>query len=266
VPVSGLPGRVPSEVIPDLAGWWPGWGIAFWIDDFGGVRNPDSTPLVAIARPRAQPRRVADTLSTGITDAVAPGAGDQLALVASSRTAGREFGDGKLVQSCRPRTGCRAIPAATVWSGPNGESCDLCFPLPPRSGEPGSGVSEDPAWSPQGSTLAYVKAPVVGTGADPSDAWFADHAIYIWNPTTGTTKRVGTVNGAAVPTWSGDGRDLLYESDNGLWLMPVAIGRPVEIAHPLYSPAEWNARTGHLASVSFYGQIPWDRQFSWSSR
>jgi hypothetical protein len=113
--------------------------------------------------------------------------------------------------------------------------------------------------------LAYVKAPVSDTAGWPSDAWFADHALYVWNAHTRATKRVGTVDGAALPTWSGDNRYLLYESDDGLWVMPVASGKPIEIEHPLYSQAEWNTRTSHLANISFYGQIPWNQQLSWSS-
>jgi hypothetical protein len=49
------------------------------------------------------------------------------------------------------------------------------------------------------------------------------------------------------------------------WLMPISTGKPVEIVHPLYSEADWNAKTGHLSSISFYGQIPWQDQFSWWS-
>lgn len=266
VKVTGMSGAGPTQVIPDLAGWWPGWGIAFWIFDGGGIRDPDNTPLAVVATPGARPRLVAQTLSSGITDAVSPGANDKLALVATSTPGvGRTFGIDKTVETCKPARGCGAVPRATVWSGPNTQTCNPCIqPGTPR-GEPGSGVSQDPSWSPTGGLLAYVKAPVADTGAWPSDAWFADHAVYVLNTRTGATKRIGTVDGAALPIWSGDGRDLLYESSDGLWLMPIASGRPVEIEHPLYSEAEWNTRTSHAANISYYGQIPWNRQFSWSS-
>jgi hypothetical protein len=113
--------------------------------------------------------------------------------------------------------------------------------------------------------LAYVKAPALDTSAWPTDAWFADHSVYVWNSQTGTTSRVGAIDGAALPTWSRDGHYLLYESDDGLWLMPIKSGRPTEIEHPLYPEAEWSTRFSHDANVSFYGQIPWNQQFSWSS-
>jgi hypothetical protein len=87
----------------------------------------------------------------------------------------------------------------------------------------------------------------------------------VLNTTAGTTNRIGTVDGSALPTWSGNGKDLLYESNDGLWLMPISTGKPVEIVHPLYSEADWNSKGSHLASVSFYGQIPWQYQFSWWS-
>jgi WD40-like Beta Propeller Repeat len=265
VQVTGMRGRVPTEVIPDLAGWWSGWGIAFWIFDFGGVRNPDNTPLVVVARPGAQPRLVAQTLSTGITDAVSAGARDSLALV-SSGSFGREYAAGKTVETCPANGGCTAVPGASIWSGPDTQRCETrCAPPAGSRGKPGSGVSEDPSWSPNGLLLAYVKAPAANTGAWPSDAWFADHAVYVWNSQTNATRRVGAVNGAALPTWSRNERDLLYESDDGLWLMPVTSGKPTEIERPLYSESEWNAKVSHVASISFYGQIPWDQQFSWSS-
>jgi hypothetical protein len=267
VPVVGMRGRVPDEVIPDLAGWWKGWGVAFWIYDFGGVRNLDSTPLLVIRRAGEQPRLLAQTLSVGLSDEVAAGPYGKLALVASS-SAGREYAAGKAVHVCNPTGGgCAPVPEATGWSGPRIGRCRPCTGLPvvPAAGLPGSGVSEDPAWSQNGRLLAYEKAPTDDNGAWPSDGWFADHAIYVWNSVTHATRRVGTIDGSALPTWSGDGEDLMYESSDGLWLMPIATGKPVEIAHPLYSEADWNSKVSHLASISFYGQIPWRDQFSWWS-
>jgi hypothetical protein len=269
VHISGMRGRVPAEVIPQLAGWWSRWGIAFWVIDFGGVDNRDNTALAVIRSPGAQPRYVAQTLSLGITDAIAPTRNGMLALVASS-TLGREFAAGKTVETCSPTTGrCRPVPAATSWSGPQDQSgyetCRNCQPARPKKGEPGSGVSQDPAWSPNGSLLVYEKAPVLESSAWPNNAWFADHAVYVWNSRAGTTTRVGSLTGSALPTWSGNGQDLLYESGDGLWLMPVATGRPIEVVHPLYSLSAWNNKVSHLGWISYYGQIPWHDQFSWWS-
>jgi dipeptidyl aminopeptidase/acylaminoacyl peptidase len=271
VPITGLPGRVPNEVRPDLAGWWPGRGIAFWVIDFGMSRNLDSTPLAAIRSPGARPRVLAQTLSTGVTDAVSSESDGKLALVASTSSSGRAIGSGKAVETCGAAA-CSQVPGASRWfgtrlAGPRLPDCNNCGRLPAAtaSGAPGSGVSEDPSWSPNGRLLAYVKAPSYPLDAWPDDPWFADHAVYVLNTTAGTTNRIGTVDGSALPTWSGNGKDLLYESNDGLWLMPISTGKPVEIVHPLYSEADWNSKGSHLASVSFYGQIPWQYQFSWWS-
>jgi WD40-like Beta Propeller Repeat len=276
VRVAGMHGRIPTEVIPDLADWWNGSGIALWIYDFGGVHNLDNTPLVVIRRPGARPRLVAQTLSTGLTDELSNGPNGKLALVAtgaSKTSAGREVGAGKTVETCNGQSGtCRAVGAASVWRGPRLPTprlpdCGDCARLSqaPADGKPGSGVSEDPSWSPNGRLLAYVKAPTFELPAWPTNAWFADHAVYVLNTSTGTTRRIGKINGSALPTWSGNGKDLLYESNDGLWLMPLSTGKPIEIVHPLYSEADWNSKGSHLASISYYGQIPWQQQFSWWS-
>jgi hypothetical protein len=57
---------------------------------------------------------------------------------------------------------------------------------------------------------------------------------------------------------------LLYVSNDGLWLAPVGSGKPVEIEHPLFPEQQWNT-IGTTAAISYYGQIPWTGQFSWSS-
>jgi Tol biopolymer transport system component len=264
VRILGARGRRLRSVITDLAGWWSGRGIGFWVIDFGGVRNLDDTPLAVISRPGAEPYLLAQTLSTGITDAIAVGGHGKVAVV-SSTSAGREFAAGKAIRICGSGIlRCTQIPGATVWAGKTTPPCPGCRPVP-RSGAPGSGVSEDPSWSPSGVLLAYTKAPSFNTAAWPDDAWFEDHAIYTWNSQTGITTRVGTVDGSAVPTWSANGRDLLFERNDGLWLMPLNSGRAVRIEYPLYSQREWNTRTSHLANISFYGQIPWTEQFSWNT-
>jgi hypothetical protein len=123
-------------------------------------------------------------------------------------------------------------------------------------------VSLDPAWSPGGNLLAYVKAP----NAFPiivARRWYDAHELFVWNPTTRTTREIAAVDGASLPTWSTDGQQLLYVSSDGLWLLPLS-GKPSEIEYPLFTPREWQ-RVGN-DDLSYYGQINWTGQFSWSSR
>jgi hypothetical protein len=248
---------VAESAIADLAGWWPKWGIAFWVFTSGMTHNSDSTPLAVIARPDAKPRVVAQTLSDGTTDAADAGPGGELALVASSNSAGREYTTGKTVEQCSPFS-CTAPPHASTWTG-RPLKCRPCFGAPAAG--PGSAVSLDPAWSPDGTLVAYTKAPAYRAGGNPTLAWFQAHQLDVWNARTDTTHRIGAISGSSLPTWSGDGKKLLYVSADGLWLANAVTGKAVEIEHPLYRQSTWK----HVAdtNLAFYGQIPWSKQFSW---
>lgn len=259
-----------NEVITDLVGWWPHWGMAFWVYCCGAVHDNDGSPLALITHPRAQPRVLTRTLSDRATDAVGAGPGGALAVVADLQGGGREIGAGKEVETCTAADErCTPVPGATTWSGADHQRCViptqsakrcLGFAVPP-AGRAGSGVSLDPSWSPAGTLLAYVRAPVALTGGWPDSAWYAAHALYLFNPASGATRRISSLEGAQVPTWSADGRDLLYVQDDGLWLAPAAGGRPTRIVYPLFKP------DGLYSSLSndYYGQIPWTGQFSWWS-
>jgi WD40 repeat protein len=250
-----------GDAIAQLAGWWPKWGIAFWVFSSGATRNSDSTPLAVISRPFASPRLIAQTLSDGTTDAVDAAPGGELAVVSSTDASGREYVYGKAVERCSPRTfRCTVLPDANTWTG-DPLKCRPCFGAPATG--PGSAVSLDPAWSPDGTLLAYAKAPVYRSAADPSLRWFQAHQLYVWNSRSNTNRRLGSIGGSSLPTWSRDGKRLLYVSNDGLWLADAATGKAIEIEHPLYPESAWNkVRTTDL---SFYGQIPWSERFSWHS-
>jgi WD40 repeat protein len=248
-----------NQTIAELAGWWPKWGIAFWVFTSGMTHNSDSTPLAVITKPDAQPRAIAQTLSDGTTDAVDAGPGGELALVASSQSAGREYAIGKTVERCSPDAfRCTALPGASTWTG-RPLACKPCFGAPATG--PGSAVSLDPAWSPDGTLLAYAKAPAYRAAAGPSLAWFQAHQLYVWNSRTAATRRIGAISGSSLPTWSRDGKTLLYVSGDGLWLADAATGRTVEIEHPLYRESTW--KSVGTTDLAFYGQISWSTQFSW---
>ncbi|HEX4033241.1 MAG TPA: hypothetical protein VHX66_02255 [Solirubrobacteraceae bacterium] len=263
---SGCGGR---ETIADLVGWWPRRGIGFWVYCCGATRNLDQTPLALIATPGARPRVFAQTLSTGTTF-VAAGAGGALAVDATAGGAGRVLGQGKTVEHCDAATRkCTPVPGATTWVGPDAQRCPApsargpsCSPVAiAAAGQPGSGVSLDPAWSPNATLLAYVRAPVLKCVPCSDTAWDATHAIYVWNSRTGATRRIGPVDGASVPTWSGDGRDLLFVRLDGLWLQGIGGGAPIEIEHPLFASDAFAGPN----SVDYFGQIPWPTQFNWWS-
>jgi WD40 repeat protein len=259
-----------TETIAELIGWWPHWGIAFWDFCCGATHDNDGSPVALLARPGARPRVLTWTLSSGVTDAIAERDGGELAVVADSTNAGREIGSGKTVETCDAATlACKPVPGATTWIGPDAQRCVIpkqsarhCLgnSVPP-AGQPDSGVSLDPSWAPQSGLLAYVRAPVALTAGWPDAAWYTAHALYLWNARTDTTHRIAAIDGVSVPTWSADGGDLLYVSNDGLWLAPINRNTPVEIAYPLFRP------TSLYTSFTndYYGQIPWTGQFSWWS-
>ena len=259
-----------TETIADVIGWWPRWGIAFWVYCCGAVHDNDGSQVAILSRPGGRPRFLARTLSSRATDAITAGAGGSLALVADAlNNGGREIGSGKTVETCNSTSYlCTPLPGARTWVGTDHQRCAVptqtakqCLgSAVPPAGRPGSGVSLDPSWSTSGDRLAYIRAPVALTGGWPDSAWYAAHGLYVWNARTGATRRISAVDGASVPTWSADGHELLYVHDDGLWLAPIDRGTPIEIAFPLFHPSGLYTSFTH----DYYGQIPWNAQFSWA--
>ncbi len=262
-----LPGVCPAAcqgVTADLAGWWPGWGLAFWALPGALAQTVDATALEVFASPGAKPRLIARTLANGTTDEIAT-AGDGALAVVAAGGAGRVYTQGKAVETCALATRtCGPLPNDTVWSGaiPRFPCSDPCTDRA-RSGTPGSAVSLDPSWSADAGELAYVKAPSTPTGENPTLAWYGAHELLLWNSRNGSTRKLAEVSGAIVPSWSHSGTRLLYVSGDGLWLVPPTSGRAVEIEHPLVPEAQW--RDVARNQLSFYGQIPWSAHFSWWS-
>jgi hypothetical protein len=254
-------------VSADLAGWWSGWGIAFWALPGALAQTVDATALAVLASPGTTPRLIGRTLANGRSEEFAAPSAGTLALVESTEPTGREYTAGKAVEICTPASrSCAQLPGATTWSGaaprfPCSSPCSQ-FHLPP-AGSAGSAVSLDPAWSPSGAELAYVKAPATPTAENPASSWYQAHELLVWNTRTDTTSRIANSAGAIVPAWSRDGRELLYVSNDGLWLTRLSGGQPIEIEHPLFPEQQW--RQVATNDLSFYGQIPWNAQFSWSS-
>jgi Tol biopolymer transport system component len=137
---------------------------------------------------------------------------------------------------------------------------ETCTPI--QAASAGSTVTLDPAWSPNGNLLAYVRAPTARAGGNPRLGWFDAHRLEVYDVSTGRSRRVGGIDGLSVPTWGRDGTSLLYVAHDALWLAPASGGRPAEIATPLFARSQWL----HQGSIAYYGQIPWTDQFDWWSR
>jgi hypothetical protein len=225
-----------NEVIISPAGWWPRWGIGFWVFGNGMVHNNDQTPLDAIPAPGKPVRLLGYTLSDGYAPQAAAAPSGWLAIVNNPdlRDVGRIIWEDKRVEVCHPGLGsCVAVPS------------------------PRSAVTLDPAWSPDSSELAYVRAPYRVSAGYPQAvtvAWYAAHQLWLYHPATGSRRELDAA-GASVPVWSADGKSLLYVAQDGIWLLPQLHGRPVRIAGPLFAPGHW--------PLSYYGQVDWTGQFAW---
>jgi peptidoglycan/xylan/chitin deacetylase (PgdA/CDA1 family) len=230
-----LHARSGMNYLIDPAGWWPHQGIGFWALSDSSSLNADQVPFYVIRAPGARPRLLGDTLPGNTLDQVAAAPNGWLAITAETRGGWRVIWQDRHIVTCRPAAGaCTAIPS------------------------PPSTVTLDPAWSPDGTQLAFVQAPSRASPAFPQHAvttWYDAHQLWVHNPATRWLRKLDA-SGATVPAWSADGHSLLYIARDGIWLLPRLTARPVRIATPLFTPGNWPA---------YYGQVDWNPQFAWWS-
>jgi dipeptidyl aminopeptidase/acylaminoacyl peptidase len=219
-----------------LAGWWQQQGIGYWALGECNSCNADGDPLFVIRSSGAHPRSLGTTLTDGGLDQVAAAPQGRLAIVAEVHGAGigRLIWQSRRVKVCGPAAGCAVVPS------------------PPGT------VTLDPAWSPDGTTLAFVRAPARASPGFPQPVvarWYGAHQLWLYRPATRSVSRLNA-RGGTVPAWSADGNSLLYVARDSIWLLPRLRGQPVRIATPLFRPGNW---------PTYYGQVGWMDQFAWWS-
>jgi Tol biopolymer transport system component/DNA-binding winged helix-turn-helix (wHTH) protein len=99
----------------------------------------------------------------------------------------------------------------------------------PLTSPDGGSLDAEPAFSPDGSQLAFVRATIAGVSND----------VYVM-PTTGGQPRRLTFDHRPIvgpPAWTADGRDIIFSSTRGgpesLWRISVSGGTPRPIAGPI---------------------------------
>jgi hypothetical protein len=146
-----------------------------------------------------------------------------------------------------------------AWQTKSVETCMAatarCSPLRTKRGM----LSFDPAWSRSSDTLALVEAPrsaATNFYQATMHHWYASHTLWVLRQGASVPTEISGTAGADVPTWSANGKSLLYEAGDALWLLPSLSSKPIRIAAPLFPPNDW---------PSYYGQINWGGQFAWLS-
>jgi hypothetical protein len=248
VPASGgAPTKVaytpPPGAVVILAGWWPGdRGLLLWADPPGAV-EANGLPLTAVPLDGGSDQVLGTTLVflrwlTWSPDAT------QLAFVAGGDPSPTS---NKSIRLCDPP----AVQGSS-WS---------CQTLP----QPAGTVSLDPAWAPDSSELAFVRADAAPLSG-PYNAFYQSRSLYVASATSSGAPALilgavpGTGAGVVLPAWSPNGSQIGYSTGSAVVVVPAAGGRVQIVASGLSGSS-----IGSSIGTDFYGKTPWGGAAIWST-
>jgi dipeptidyl aminopeptidase/acylaminoacyl peptidase len=145
-----------------------------------------------------------------------------------------------------------------------------------------------PAWSPDGSLLAFSAAPAAPSSVDggpEAKAYLDRRRIWVADASGRTDPKQITQDDRyrdEEPSWSADGTHILFgriaqDGTQALWLMGASGENPIQISGPLELGGDWDFKVSagsedvalprqadiKSAWFGYYGHISWRKRFDW---
>ena len=211
-----------------LAGWWPG-GLLVWIDPHHSASiAADGMSLLSISATGAQPPRTLAT-TLGYTSWLAWSPDHRHLLIV-------EGGD------------------RMAWTGKRLAVCDVaagtCSPLPSGTNT----VDLDPAWSPDGRRIAFVRASALSDTGGETPQWTASRTLWTAAADGSNAAPVSSApTGISAPHWSGDSTQLAVVAGDRVVLVEPGSGAVTIVASGI-----------DATSLDYYGSADWSAVLAWA--